>query len=268
MTRTKPSPPQAKAADAVASPSKSSALHEDFLSGPPPNITKETIDFSHTNLAEYNGLWAVILDGVLSLDECKTLVKAAESQGEWERAMVNIGGGMQAMYTDTRNCGRIIWDSQEIVAKIWARCAQHVPEIKRLENWPKVTGVGPVKRKEPWRLTRLNERMRFLKYTGGEYFRPHCDGCYETPDRSERSYFTLHLYLNDADSEEADGNERLVGGATTFHSYNMEKDFDVKPKVGRVLLFQHSYLMHSGDDVIQGKKLTLRTDIMFEKEPK
>ena len=28
--------------------------------------------------------------------------------------------------------------------------------------------------------------------------RPHCDGAYETPDGKERSYFTLHLYLNDA----------------------------------------------------------------------
>lgn len=64
---------------------------------------------------------------------------------------------------------------------------------------------------------------------GGEYFRPHCDGSYETPDRKERTYFTLHLYLNNADvvtMEEAEkvggalsAESVLVGGATTFHAY-------------------------------------------------
>jgi hypothetical protein len=44
-------------------------------------------------------------------------------------------------------------------------------EIKRLENMPHVTGNA---RKGAWRMTRLNERMRFLKYVGGEYFKTHC----------------------------------------------------------------------------------------------
>jgi hypothetical protein len=75
------------------------------------------------------------------------------------------------MSTDTRNCGRIIWDSREVVAKIWARCEPHVPEIQKLDGWASVTGYGPAKRKEVWELSRLNERMRFLKYTSGEYFK-------------------------------------------------------------------------------------------------
>lgn len=95
-------------------------------------------------------------------------------------------------------------------------------------------------------------------------FQAHCDGTYETPDRKERSYFTLHLYLNDADDSR--GQEPLEGGATTFHSYNMQKRFDVKPKYGRVLMFQHRFLLHSGDDVVRGTKYTMRTDIMFAKE--
>jgi hypothetical protein len=101
------------------------------------------------------------------------LVAAAESTtgGKWERAMVNIGGGRQRIDEDTRNCGRIIWDSPEIVAKIWARVEASVPELQRLENWPKVTGNGPTRRNEVWNLTRCNERMRFLKYSKGEYFK-------------------------------------------------------------------------------------------------
>lgn len=77
----------------------------------------------------------------------------------------------QAMYTETRNCGRIIWDDREMVSKIWNRVGNMVPEILNLDKDPHITGYGPVKRKEVWKFTRLNERMRFLKYQGGEYFR-------------------------------------------------------------------------------------------------
>jgi hypothetical protein len=60
--------------------------------------------------------------------------------------------------------------------------------------------------------------------------------------------------------------ESLQGGATTFFSWNMDRRMDVVPKYGRVLLFQHRDLLHSGDDVEAGLKLTMRTDIMYEKE--
>ncbi|ORY16545.1 hypothetical protein BCR34DRAFT_476133 [Clohesyomyces aquaticus] len=247
-----------------------STLPEDFLTGPAPNLTKTYIDFVKGGLGRYKDDWAVVLDGVLSEDECDALIAAAEATAEgktWERAMVNVGGGEQRLYEDTRKCGRIIWDNRELVARIWARCEAAVPEIHRLENWGTVTGPGPVKRKEVWKLTRLNERMRFLKYTGGEYFKAHCDGAYETPNGAERSYFTLHLYLNDAEGKP--GQEPLVGGATSFHSYmDLRVKIDVVPKAGRILLFQHRDLLHSGADVISGLKFTMRTDIMYTKEDK
>jgi hypothetical protein len=144
-----------------------------FLDGPAPNLTKTIIDFKEDGLPEYQNCWAVVLDGVLSEEECHQLVAMAEAttNGEWERAMVNIGGGFQIIYEDTRMCGRIIYDSRELAAKLWARVEATVPEIQRLESWPDVTGVGPAKRKEIWKMTRLNERMRFLKYVGGEYFK-------------------------------------------------------------------------------------------------
>jgi hypothetical protein len=153
------------------------ALPEGFLTGPAPNLTRTDIDLRKEDiLPYYDDLWAVILDGVLSEKECDELIAAAESttDGNWERAMINIGGGMQAMYEDTRKCGRIIWDDRDLVAKLWARIEAAVPEIHELKDRPDVTGNGPVKRKETWKLTRLNERMRFLKYVGGEYFKREC----------------------------------------------------------------------------------------------
>lgn len=100
------------------------------------------------------------------------------------------------------------------------------------------------------------DRLHLLTQTA------HCDGAYETPDRTERSYFTLHLYLNDAVGK--DGKKQLEGGATTFFNGSMTQRIDVTPKVGRVLLFQHRLLIHSGDDVVSGTKYTLRTDIMYK----
>jgi hypothetical protein len=100
----------------------------------------------------------------------------------------------------------------------------------------------------------------------------HCDGIYQTPDRSERSLMTLQLYLNDASTTPL-GDLPLAGGATTFLSYfgatsNRESEvparLDVMPKIGRVLLFQHRDLLHAGDEVVRGTKITLRTDLMYK----
>ncbi|KAF2089993.1 hypothetical protein K490DRAFT_71683 [Saccharata proteae CBS 121410] len=251
----------------------------DFLSGPGPGVTISRIDFSQTGLSDYAGHYAVVLDNVLTRSECQNLIALAEAQtepnGNWERAMINVGGGRQMLATEARNCGRIIWDSPEMVARIWRRIEGSVPELQRVEGkaWAHALGNGPVQRGDGWQLTSLNERMRFLKYEGGEYFRPHCDGVYATPDGSQRSLFTLHLYLNGTEEDRP-----LVGGATTFHSfrdrfmiqtaepdeYNKKGRWGVDPKAGRVLLFQHRNLLHSGDDVVEGTKYTMRTDVMFE----
>ena len=76
------------------------------------------------------------------------------------------------------------------------------------------------------------------------------------------SFFTLHIYLNESDPNGPDG--ELKEGATAFHSLDMSKDYRVKPKIGRVLLFQHRRLLHSGEEVLAGKKITLRTDLMYK----
>lgn len=148
-------------------------LPKNFLAGRAPNLTRTDVDFVKGGIPDNEGAWAVILDGVMTEQECDQLVAAAEAttDGKWERALVNTGGGMQAMYEDVRKCGRIIWDDREIMAKLWARIEASVPEIHRLEKWGSVTGIGPIRRKETWKMTRLNERGRYLKYVGGEYFK-------------------------------------------------------------------------------------------------
>ena len=96
----------------------------------------------------------------------------------------------------------------------------------------------------------------------------HCDGSYhDDRDRNRvvRTLFTIHLYLNDSKAEVPDA--ELVGGATTFFSSDEKRRIDVNPKAGRVLIFQHRRLYHSGDDVLAGTKYTMRTDIMYQFVP-
>lgn len=146
-------------------------LPPDFLQGKSPDISLAPIDFTSTPLAQYKDHYAVVLDGVLSKEECGALLAAAEAQtgGVWEQAMINGGGNKQTLSLEARDCGRIIWDSPEVVQLIWNRIRDHVPELDVLEKRPLVTGTTTkVKR---WKVSRLNERMRFLKYGGGQYFR-------------------------------------------------------------------------------------------------
>lgn len=149
------------------------SLPEDFLSSPGPEKAVQKIDFTGTSLPEYDGHYAVLVDNALTKEECECLVRAAEAKtgGEWEQAMVNVGGGQQRLMTGVRDCGRIIWDESDIVAKIWSRVKDSVPEIEFLKDRPGVTGNGPMKRKETLKVSRLNERMRFLRYEGSQYFR-------------------------------------------------------------------------------------------------
>lgn len=46
----------------------------------------------------------------------------------------------------------------------------------------------------------------------------------------------------------------------------MVDKYDVLPKAGRILLFQHRDLIHSGDDVLSGTKYTMRTDLLYSLE--
>jgi predicted 2-oxoglutarate/Fe(II)-dependent dioxygenase YbiX len=99
----------------------------------------------------------------------------------------------------------------------------------------------------------MNERLSYLRYGSGQYFRQHCDGQLELPD-GRKSRVTIQVYL---------GNDDVEGGATRFHDSRSRHYYDVEPKKGRVLIFQQRNLLHSGEDVTKGLKYALRSDLMF-----
>ena len=90
-----------------------SALPPDFLSNPNTDIKKHIIDFGKTELSEYAGYYACILDNVFSAERCANVIRAAKVQtdGEWHQATVNVGYGVQEVDTESRSCGRTIWDT-------------------------------------------------------------------------------------------------------------------------------------------------------------
>ena len=69
-----------------------------------------------------------------------------------------------------------------MVRRIWARCVAVDGVREAVECWgagagdrrkeesESVLGERPLKRGETWRFTRLNERMRFLRYGPGMFF--------------------------------------------------------------------------------------------------
>lgn len=144
-------------------------LPEGLLLGPGPEIVKQKIDFLKTPLPFYEGMYAVILDNVLSAEECAALIKAAEdlNEGVWEQAMVNMGGDMQMLDINYRKSGRIIWDSPELADRLWSRILPYLAsDIATGDD----VGVRYRHKLVNWSLSRLNERMRFLRYEPGDYF--------------------------------------------------------------------------------------------------
>ncbi|KAK4113556.1 hypothetical protein N656DRAFT_778347 [Canariomyces notabilis] len=270
----------------------------DFLTSPatdsPGPVTTTQIHWPSTPLAQYGDAYAVVLDNVLSPSECATLLALAEASvprnedggggddggggnDPWQPALVNVGGGYEVLTREYRNSDRIVWDCQEVVDRIWRRCVLGGAEglvRKRLAEVgggeTAITG-GSRRRWEEgdagrWKFLRVNERMRFLRYKKGQFFKPHCDAPYfdtSDPERTIRTLFTIHVYLNDSKAEAGEDAE-LVGGATSFFSSDEKTKLDVNPKAGRVLIFQHHRLLHSGDDVLTGIKYSMRTDIMYE----
>ncbi|KAG8711738.1 hypothetical protein FRC08_015522 [Ceratobasidium sp. 394] len=241
----------------------------------PPPIVAHRLDFVKLGLPEYEHKFAMVIDNLFTPEDCARYIAAAEASKEWDVAAINGGGDFQYVDTTYRNSSRIMLDDFTLAGEILERLRPYLAEIQYMDSSPlhrtyarktKMANVPPAK------LVALNERLRFLKYGPGQFFRNHCDGTYATPDGKQISYYTLQLYLNGSAQE-------LQGGATRFWKtgkvdgpdrrkaklgQTLRKYVDVDPRVGRALIFEQRSLVHSGEDVKSGIKITVRTDLMFE----
>jgi hypothetical protein len=228
----------------------------------PAPIVVHKIDFTAFDLPEYAPRYALVIDNLFTPADCARIVAEAESDGRsWQQAVIN-GATEDQQYLDTsyRNGSRILYDSHRLAGEILEKLRPHLGDIEQTKVNPAQHSPRPTG--NMGKLTCLNERLRFLKYGPGGFFKPHCDAKYFRPDGSEASYYTLQLYLSGSKDD-------LEGGATRFWSskfWNGENEkrwVDVEPRTGRVLVFEQVGLRHSGEEVKKGTKITMRTDFMY-----
>jgi len=182
---------------------------------------------------------ALVIDNFLSKAECDELIKITEAKG-YEQALVNIGNGRQRLMTDVRTCDRCIIDDERIAELFYQKTRHYIPE-SYMNSWIKCS---------------INERLRFLKYEKGGYFKPHHDGCYQRPDGKEQSFVTFFLFLN----------EDCRGGSSTFVNPRDSKiKHPCEPKTGRLIIFQHN-IFHEGSLVEGGMKYAVRSDFMYRRD--
>ncbi|KAI0107816.1 hypothetical protein GGR51DRAFT_142501 [Nemania sp. FL0031] len=262
--------------------SSASSGHEPLLNLTGPEglaVIVTPINFSDSPLAEdYKSFFAMTIDNFLTPDECIKLQGAAGD--DWQT--LSKGNAF-------RECQNILVFSPEWASALYDRIVAHLPdEVKALRKGDRlaeiIAGSSHLKasmgaRKTVWRIKEVNERLSFLRYQPGHHFKPHCDALYARPGKDERSFLTCQIYLNDA-PEGADG-ESSGGGETRFWTSHVGKRqktptmeheakdtiedlfLDIKPKMGRALIFQQRMLWHSGQEVKNGEKFTVRLDLMF-----
>ncbi|KAJ4000203.1 hypothetical protein F5050DRAFT_1563437 [Lentinula boryana] len=226
------------------------------------------IDFATTPLAKwYSGSYALVVDNLFSPQECENLIALAESTESedgkgWQPAKIQ-GGPLptdQILDTRYRYNDRILRFDHDAAKAIYERVLPIVENdigtIKEGSDWGRIVGGGSRNQvRGTWNLVGLNERLSFLRYGPGHFFKEHLDGRLDLPD-GRKSRVTIQIYLNGSDTA------TLKGGATRF--YFQPKFLDVVPKTGSALIFQQRGLYHSGETVQEGLKYTMRTDFMFE----
>eukprot|EP00966_Prymnesium_polylepis_P309586 7153311-Prymnesium_polylepis.1 len=187
------------------------------------------------------GLSAFWIDNFLTPEECRELITESERCG-YEPATVNRGNGRHVEDREQRRSSRCMVDSPAVARMLFERLEPHFPLHGPRGGWRRCSG--------------LNERLRFLRYDPGDYFKPHQDGRYVRPDGHPRagdsSLMTLMLYLNTPE----------CGGETNFLALRGGQRSTVAPTTGLALCFDHD-LLHEGTPLVRGQKYCVRTDVMY-----
>ena len=188
---------------------------------------------------------ALVVDGTCTDSECRHYISIAESCG-FDPATLEPHAATARVDAKVRRSGRCVVENMDVALLLWQRLAPLVP----LEH---VAG---------WRPVGVHERLRFLKYSEGDFFKPH----YDRPmvrdadasagfPRAQKSFLSCILYLNTPEA----------GGETRFlHPRDETDPVVVHPRAGAALLFDQDTLRHEGCELVRGIKYALRTDVMYE----
>jgi hypothetical protein len=142
----------------------------------PATVPAGLVDFSAVGLPEYSKCYATVVDSLFSEAELSAILAEAETASPWVIAQINAG---TEVYTipSFRHGERIIYDSHALSERVFLKFRPYLKDIEEIEEPVYVHGRGVAVQK--WRMVRMNERLRFLRYPKGGFFRAHVDGEYE-----------------------------------------------------------------------------------------
>ncbi|ORY52358.1 hypothetical protein BCR33DRAFT_655362 [Rhizoclosmatium globosum] len=210
-----------------------------------------------------------VIQNLLSLDECRQILTAAES----------VGFTPDEPVVDTANnrsilAHNVIWLTDPKLTKIIEdRARPHLPP-----TMPDDGDTLALNSANPRVLEGINPRWRIYRYVPGAIYRPHIDGgwpkseydvetetyTFDASGGTTWSRLTFLIYLN----------EGFKGGETTY--FVPSKDavgvMDAKsvvPRAGCAMVFPHGSvkgnLLHEGSGVLEGVKYIARTDVLYRK---
>lgn len=187
---------------------------------------------------------AVKIDGVLTPDDCKRWIEAAE------RAQFTKSGEREIF---SGNRLRTVINDKDAADAVWEQIKGHV--TKRRTHRGKdgnhsYGGVGaiPDGEYEPFGVSPM---FRFSKYVPGGSFGWHVDTCYAKGPH-EVGMDTLLIYLNDD----------YIGGETVLKL--VPDTVVMTPKTGSAMAFYHCQT-HAGMEVQRGVKYLVRTEVLYKK---
>ena len=226
---------------------------------------------------------AFAINNVLSREECRQMIKTADSSGYMEDEPAGgQPGDSQLAYTCVW-----LW-SEKLAETIFNRIKQFLPATDdELSIGRIVEGDARYYNTRDDRMLAqgINRRARFYRYEPGRYYRPHIDGAWPASDFHDGKYiydahlddtenrlssrYTLLFYLNEAPEHE--------GGQTTYYTPSARGESHllncvrVNPCTGTLLVFPHGVceapLLHEGSPVIEGKKYVIRTEALYYEKP-
>jgi hypothetical protein len=183
-----------------------------------------------------------VIPGLLDKNDCENLLNDNIKKA-FQKAISNYP-------TYYRNNDRLVIDDAKLAAQLFTKVKKYLP--KQIHTNSVIQSENGL-----WSLSKLNDRLRFCKYSANQYFHRHLDGIHYRSE-TEQSKLTFMIYLNNADE--------FKGGRTLFYRTKDAKEILASyiPKQGDLIVFDHN-VWHEGEKLKSGEKFVLRSDILYSK---
>ncbi|KAK7198296.1 2OG-Fe(II) oxygenase superfamily [Novymonas esmeraldas] len=222
----------------------------------------------------------IVLQDLLTHEECDTLVAACETVGYtfWRQKNHHDADG-EAACDDAAKAVRIV-DTIEanfphLSAKLFERISRVVPLAAKhfSADMPNADALFERDIVGTWVPHALSDNLLFGRYHPGGHFMPHVDGA-TIVDLNTRSFYTLLIYLNDCPhggetfvfSGEQCNVMYLDEAANKYRGSQAQRVGAVYPRKGSAAFFYYS-LLHEGAPVLQGNKYICRADLLYRRTP-